>query len=274
MQILVAILLVTGIGLLCGGMLVVASHFMNVPSDETEEKIRAALPGANCGACGYAGCDGYAKALAENPKIKANLCVPGADKVAKEIAEVLGVEAEDVVEQVAFIHCFGDCEKRSTKHVYEGIQSCKASASLYGGDTSCTYGCLGLGDCANVCPVDAICIENGIAHIDQRKCIGCGLCSKVCPNNLITLFADIEVMAVTCSNREKGAVARKKCTNACIKCKKCEVNCPTDAIKVKNNLAEIDYELCIDCGKCAEVCPQGCIVKKDFSGRHRQPEVE
>ncbi|MFR1524504.1 MAG: RnfABCDGE type electron transport complex subunit B [Bacilli bacterium] len=272
MSIVIAIILVTLTGLLCSVMLVVASHFMMVPTNEKEEKLRNCLPGANCGACGYTGCDSYAKALAEDETVKTNLCVPGADKVAKELAEVLGVKALDVVEKVAFIHCFGDCTKRTKKNEYEGLKSCLAAKSLYGGEADCTYGCIGYGDCAKVCPVDAICVENGIAHIDQRKCIGCGLCEKTCPNHLITLFADKEKVAVTCSNHEKGAVARKKCTNACIKCKKCENTCPTKAITVKDNLAQIDYRLCINCGKCVEVCPTHCIIKADLTGMHHIEE--
>ena len=126
MSIVIAIILVTLTGLLCSVMLVVASHFMMVPTNEKEEKLRNCLPGANCGACGYTGCDSYAKALAEDETVKTNLCVPGADKVAKELAEVLGVKALDVVEKVAFIHCFGDCTKRTKKNEYEGLKSCLA----------------------------------------------------------------------------------------------------------------------------------------------------
>ncbi len=274
MPIVIAIILVTLTGLLCAIMLVVVSHFMSVPVNHKEEEIRKCLPGVNCGACGYTGCDGYAKALANDPNIKTNLCVPGADKVAKEVASVLGVEAQDVIEQVAFIHCFGDCDKRTQKDEYEGIKTCAAAKNIYGGEASCSYGCIGYGDCAHACPVGAICIENGIAHVDQRKCIGCGMCSEVCPNHLITMFADVEVMAVTCNNQEKGAVARKKCSNACIKCKKCENNCPTKAIKVKDNLPQIDYDLCIDCGTCATVCPVGCIIKASFKGKHNLDENE
>lgn len=268
MQILIPIILITVVGLLCSVMLVLASRFMSVPVDEKEQKIRECLPGANCGACGYTGCDGYAKALANKTGIKTNLCVPGADKVAKDVADVLGVEAEDVIEQVAFVHCLGDCNTCTDKHKYEGIKSCLAANQLFSGESSCSFGCLGYGDCAKVCPVGAICIENGIAHIDQRKCIGCGLCAKTCPNHLITLFADTEKMAVTCSNKEAGAKAKKQCKNACIKCKKCEKNCPTGAIKLVDNLPTIDYELCTDCGKCESVCPIGCITKADFSGKH------
>lgn len=268
MNVVLAIILVTLTGLLCAIMLVVASHFMSVPVNEKEEKVRKCLPGVNCGACGYTGCDGYAKALAEDPTIKTNLCVPGADKVAREVAEALGVEALDVIEQVAFIHCMGDCKKRTKNTIYEGINSCAAAKSVYGGEADCKDGCIGFGDCVNACPVGAICLENGIAHVDQRKCIGCGICVKSCPNHLITLFADVEVMAVTCSNKEKGAIAKKKCTNACLKCKKCENNCPVGAIKIKDNLPEIDYEACTDCGTCASVCPVGCIIKASFKGKN------
>lgn len=273
-EIIIAIVVVTVIGILCSVMLVAASHFMEVPVDEKEKNLRECLPGVNCGACGYTGCDGYAKALADGSTTKVNLCVPGSDKVANDIANVLGVEAEDVVEKVAFIQCIGDCEHRTKKQVYEGIQSCAAAKQLYGGEASCTYGCIGLGDCVKVCPTEAICIENGIAHIDPRKCIGCGLCAKACPNNLMIIFEDYEKMAVACSNREKGAVARKKCDHACIKCHKCEKSCPVGAISFVDNLPVIDLVKCIDCGTCAEVCPVKCIVKNNFIGKNNIDETE
>lgn len=273
MEIVIAIILVTAIGVLCSVMLVLASHFMSIPVDEKEKKVRECLPGVNCGACGYTGCDGYAKALADGSTAKVNLCVPGSDKVAKDIANALGVEAEDVVEKVAFVHCIGDCTKRDTKEVYEGISSCAAAKMAYGGEASCVYGCIGLGDCAVVCPTDAICIENGIAHIDPRKCIGCGLCAKACPNGLITLFEDYEKMAIACSNKEKGAEARKKCEHACIKCHLCEKKCPVGAISFVDGLPVIDLEKCTDCGTCAKVCPQKCIIKTDFVGKHNIDEA-
>ena len=167
--VLLAVLIVTGIGLVCAGVLAVASHFMSVPVNELEVKVRECLPGANCGACGFTGCDGYAKALAETSGTKTNLCVPGADAVAKKIADVMGVEAEDVVEQVAFVRCSGDCINRKEKHVYKGIESCLAAQMLYGGSGACTQGCLGLGDCQRICPQNAICIENGIALFTGKR---------------------------------------------------------------------------------------------------------
>lgn len=267
--IVIAAIVVAGIGTVCAVMLIVASKFFAVEENQLIASVRECLPGANCGACGYAGCDGYAKALAEEDGIKANLCIPGGDTAARQISELLGVEFEDVVEQIAVIHCYGDCNHTSKKMDYVGIQSCAAATMLYGGNGMCSYGCIGMGDCVRVCPQDAICLENGIAHIDTRKCIGCGLCAKACPRHLITVMPDQERLLVTCNNTEKGAVARKKCANACIGCKKCEKNCPEGAITVINNLARIDYDKCTMCEECAKNCPVGCILVSDFNGIHR-----
>ena len=269
MTVLIATLIVAAIGLICAIMLVLASKFFAVPEDKRFSDIRECLPGANCGACGYAGCDGYAKALAEDDSVKTNLCIPGADAVAKQIADILGKEAEDVIEQVAVIHCYGDCNHTVNKMDYVGISSCGAAKTMYGGNGKCNFGCIGFGDCVKACPQNAICLQNGIAHVNTRLCIGCGICTRTCPQHLITLMADEENLLVTCSNKEKGAVARAKCSNACIGCKKCEKNCPSGAIKVENNLAVIDYSLCTKCGLCAENCPVGCILVSDFNGIHK-----
>lgn len=268
-NIVLAIVSVSAIGLICAAVLAIASKLMAVKVDERTAKIRECLPGANCGACGYAGCDGYATALTEEEGIKTNLCVPGADAVSKQISEIMGVDFEDVVEQVAVIHCRGDCDVTGDKMDYIGISTCAAAKLFYGGKGKCSFGCLGFGDCAAVCPNDAICIEKGIARIDTRKCIGCGLCAKACPNRLITTEADTITTIVTCSNKDKGAAVRKKCTHGCIGCKKCEKECPENAIIVENNIACIDYSKCSGCGRCAEVCVTGCIMSADFSGAHR-----
>ena len=164
-QILMAVIPVVIIGIICAAVLVVASKLMAVKEDEKFPAIRECLPGANCGACGFAGCDGYAKALAEKEGTPTNLCVPGADDVSRKLSELLGVEFEDVVEKVAVIHCAGDCNCTDDKALYYGINSCAAAKLSFGGKGSCTYGCIGLGDCMNACPNNAICIENGIATL-------------------------------------------------------------------------------------------------------------
>ena len=267
--ILIAAITVSAIGAVCAVVLVVASRLFAVEEDETAVKIRECLPGANCGACGYAGCDGYAKALSEDRSVKTNLCIPGADAVSRQISEILGVEFEDVVEQVAVVHCLGDCEHTSPKMEYAGIKSCKAAKTLYGGKGKCSFGCLGYGDCVSVCPNGAVCIEKGIAHINTRLCVGCGLCAHACPQGIIGIVADVERVVMKCSNKEKGAVARQECSNACIGCKKCEKTCAHDAIKVVDNLAQIDYGKCTACGECVSACPVGCLMITDLSGMYR-----
>ncbi|MDR3278183.1 MAG: RnfABCDGE type electron transport complex subunit B, partial [Oscillospiraceae bacterium] len=223
-----------------------------------------------CGACGFAGCDGYAAALIEGEGVKTNLCVPGGDAVAQGISEILGVAFEDVVEQIAVVHCGGSKSVAARKAAYQGVQSCAAAKLVYGGENACPFGCIGLGDCAAICPNGAIRIEDGIARIDTRRCTGCGMCAKVCPNRIIYTEADTITTVVTCCSTEKGAVTRKKCTHGCIGCKKCERECPAQAITVTNNLAKIDYEKCTGCGHCAEVCTTKCIEQASFAGIFRK----
>ena len=255
-----AVLLVAGIGLVASVLISIASTFMSVKVNEKETAVRDCLPGANCGACGYSGCDASAKAVAEDSSVPANLCRPGGASVAKSVAEVMGVEVAEAKPMTAFVHCHGDCNNNGEKEIYYGLESCAAAKMLYGGKGACTAGCLGCGDCAKVCQYDAICIENGIAHVDPRNCVACGMCVKECPNHLISLILADEVKAVmTCSNHEKGAVVRKECKNGCIGCMKCQKSCPADAIHVVDNLAVIDYDKCTGCGTCVAGCPVGCL---------------
>ena len=257
-EILIPILAVTIIGLICGVGLAVASHVMAVKEDGRFPAIRECLPGANCGACGFTGCDGYAKALL-TPGTKTNLCVPGGAEAARKLAEVLGVEAEAVEPKVAIVRCGGDCEHTSPKEDYRGIASCQAAKLFFGGKGTCTYGCLGFGDCAKVCPHDAISWNNGIAAIDQSVCVGCGLCAKTCPQQVIAIIPQSAKTAVLCSNHDKGALTRKACSAGCIGCMKCVKTCEHDAVHVEGNLASVDYSKCVGCGACAQACPTGAL---------------
>lgn len=270
MTILIPVLICFAIAAVCAVILTLTSHFFSVPVDETEEKIRDCLAGANCGACGYSGCDGYAKALADGSCTKTNLCTPGGDSSAQKISEILGVEAEDVVTVVAYVACNGNCNALPKRYTYQGSRSCKIANMSYSGDKMCTYACLGYGDCANVCPNNAISVVNGVAVVDSKKCIGCGLCAKTCPKKMIHLIRDEERVIVACSNHDKGAVTKKTCSNGCIGCGLCKRNCPEEAITIENNLAIIDYEKCVKCGKCAEVCPVGCLKEACFIGATKQ----
>lgn len=256
---------VSGIGLLCAVMLTVVSKVMAVRVDERVTEVRDALPGANCGACGYAGCDGYAAALIEDG-VKPNLCVPGSDGVARRVSELLGVEFEDVIERVAVCHCGGAESAVEKKMEYGGVRSCAAAKMLYGGEASCRYGCIGYGDCAKVCPNGAICIEDGVARINPRRCTGCGLCAKECPNGVITTLPDYVTTVIKCSSRDRGADVRRKCKCGCIACMRCVRECPNGAIEVRDNLAVIDYDKCGGCGHCAEVCTMKCVKIASFAG--------
>ena len=266
MEILTPIIVLALIALLCAVLLAVSSAFFGVKEDEKAAMIRECLPGANCGACGYSGCDGYAKALSAGSTDNPSLCTPGGDGVAKQIGAIIGVEASDVIEQVAYVACNGSCHPEEKKYEYSGVATCAAANIYYAGDRLCTFACLGYGDCMKVCPRDAICInpERNIAEIDPRKCIGCGLCADTCPNGIIHLIKDIERVVIKCNNHNKGADVRKICKNGCIGCGKCTKVCPSGAISLFNNLAVIDYEKCTGCGMCQQSCPIGSIHVGNF----------
>ncbi len=264
-NVLIAFSVVTAIGLMAGVLLALASHFLHVKEDETYLNVRASLPGVNCGACGYAGCDDYAKAVADG-NAKTNLCIPGGDAASKEISDILGTEFVDVVEMAAFVRCNGNINATFKTNIYDGIASCMAASMIYGGPNSCNYGCLGCGDCAKACPSGAICIVDGIARIRRDVCTGCGLCVETCPKDIIKIVPKTATVTVMCNSKDKGGVAHKKCSNACIGCKKCELNCPEKAIKVENNLASIDYSKCTGCRICEENCPTKCINRLEKIG--------
>ena len=261
--ILIAFSVVVAIGLFMGILLALVSRFFGIEESKKLKQIRACLPGVNCGACGYKGCDDYAAALAESTA-KPNLCVPGAQDTASALSDVLGIEVEVPEDVVAFVHCNGNCEATSEKAVYDGIRTCRAASMLYGGPESCRFGCIGLGDCANACPNNAICIKDGIAHVDTSRCLGCGMCVSVCPKHIISMVPQDTKAVVMCDNKDKGADARKACKNACIGCKKCEKTCPRGSISVQNNLASINYATCTGCGACTEACPTGCLKSVFF----------
>ena len=264
LPILIPVLLLIGVGVISAVILTLANTFFGVKEDETAAAIRECLPGANCGACGYSGCDGYAKALAEKKISETNLCVPGGDDAAKEIADILGTAPADVVEKVAYVACNGTCGAAQKKYEYQGQKTCLAANMSYNGEKLCTYACLGYGDCAAVCPYNAITIDNGVARVDPRKCIGCGMCTRACPNSIIHLINDTSRVVVECSNHDKGAQTRKACSNGCIGCMKCQKTCPHGAITVVDNLATIDYSLCTGCGACVAACPVHCIHEGNF----------
>ena len=264
MEIYIPVLILGAVAAVLAILLTLSNKFFGIKEDEKFTGVRDCLPGANCGACGYSGCDGYAKALAGGATDKTNLCTVGGDKVAREIADVLGTEAQDVIERVAYVACAGTCDATTRKFEYDGVKSCRLVNLHYQGDKACAYACLGYGDCVAVCPEGAITVEDGVAKINPTKCVGCGICVRECPCGVIHLINDTSRVVVECSSHDKGAVTRKACSNGCIGCGKCEKACPHGAITVVNNLATIDYSKCTGCGVCAEVCPVHCIHEGNF----------
>lgn len=258
--ILISALLVGGIGIFVGVFLGIAGKKFAVKVDEKEESIRAELPGNNCGGCGFAGCDGLAKAIAAG-NAPVNGCPVGGEPVGKKIAAIMGISARQDKKMVAFVHCNGNCERTSNNYLYEGIKDCRMMQFVpTGGPKSCRYGCTGYGDCTKVCPFDAIHVINGVAVVDRDKCKACKKCIAECPKNLITLVPYDMASHVACSTPDKGKQVMDVCENGCISCKKCEKNCPVSAIVLENNIPVIDYTECIDCGKCKDDCPRKCII--------------
>lgn len=258
MEILLPILIVLGIGLLAGLGLSIASVVMAVPANERVAKVRECLPGANCGACGYSGCDGYAEAVAKG-ECAPNLCAPGGQAAAEAIGAVLGIAVQAGEKQVAVVNCNGSCENVQNKMQYRGPASCAAANMLYSGTKNCNYGCLGFGDCVAACQFDALHIVDGKAVVDPEACTACGACVKACPKGIISLKPYAQRYWVYCSNKDRGAAANKVCAVSCIACGKCTRVCESDAVVVENNLARILPEKCIACGKCAQSCPKKCI---------------
>lgn len=246
---------VGGTGLLIGLFLGFAGKKFAVEVDERETQVRELLPGANCGGCGYPGCDGLAKAIAEG-KAPVNGCPVANSDAHKKIASVMGLEAEETEKKVAFVKCVGTCDKTQVNSNYYGPRDCKLAATIPGnGSKKCGYGCMGFGSCVKVCAFDAIQIVDGIAVVDKEKCTGCSKCTAECPNNIIEMVPDKAKTLVACNSVDKGKDVKAACSAGCIGCKLCEKACEYDAIKVTDNLAYIDYSKCTNCGKCSAVCP-------------------
>lgn len=264
--ILLAVIIVSVIGLVLGLILAIASIVMAVPVDEKAEKIEGALAGANCGACGYSGCAGYAEALSKGETTDTTLCSPGGEETVKAIAEILGVATTKTVPQTAVVRCQGSAEYCKPVMNYHGALSCKAATQLFKGGKACNYGCLGFGDCVEACPYDAIHInDKGLAEVDSLNCRACKICINTCPKNVIELVPLYRKEAVVyCNNTDKGAQTRKECSVGCIGCMKCKKVCPEEAIDVKNFLAHVDQTKCIGCGECVEGCPTGCLKLSSF----------
>ncbi len=249
------------LGLVFGVLLGYVSKKCAVSADPRVAEIRQALPGVNCGACGYVGCDAYAEAVAAG-EAKVNLCLVGGSSVAASIAAVMGVAAGKMERKIAFVKCGGSPSKALWKYDYFGVRDCrKAVITPGGGPKACEYGCLGFGTCMEVCRFDAIHIVNGIAEVADALCVGCGLCVDICPKNIIELRKASQIVMVACNSPEKGKDVRQTCEVGCIACGLCVRSCPKEAITMNNNLPVIDTDICVNCAVCTEACPTGSILR-------------
>jgi len=275
--VLLSIITLCAIGAIAAIMLYYAAKKFQVYEDPRIDEVEAVLPSANCGGCGYPGCRGFAEAFVKAEDISTLFCPVGGNDTMGNAAKILGKEAAAVDPMVAVVRCAGTPEHRAKTNAYDGAKSCRIATSLYSGDTGCQFGCLGLGDCVDVCNFDAIYIDEvtGLPVVDQDKCTACGACVKACPKFIIELRKKGpkgKRIFVSCVNKDKGGVAKKSCSVACIGCGKCVKTCPHDAITLENNLAYIDFNKCKLCRKCVEVCPTNAIWEVHFPAR--KPKVE
>jgi len=249
------------LGLVFGIALGIAAKVFEVKVDPRIEQIGEFLPGANCGGCGYAGCNAFASAVVEGTA-SPNACVVGKDALAKKICGVMGTTCDSIETKHACIACNGTLRNAVNEGEYFGLKSCASVHVSGGGTKKCIYGCLGYGDCVNVCKFNAISIEGdlSIPRVDNLLCTACAQCVKACPRGLISLQKNSASIFISCKSKEKGLDAKKVCSVSCIGCGICAKNCPSGAIKIEENVAVIDQNLCTSCGLCVEKCPQKCII--------------
>ncbi len=277
LTLLYTILALSAMGTISAIVLYFVSKKFHVQEDPRISKVNDVLPGVNCGACGYTGCRAFAEAIIQSDMPGTLFCPVGGDDCMKEISSILGIETKEVVRMIPVVRCNGACENRPRTSRFDGPSSCAVLLTLYDGDTGCSYGCLGQGDCAESCKFGAITMDpvTRLPVIDDSKCVSCGACVESCSKNLISMRPagprDRKIY-VACKSEDRGGVARKYCSVACIGCGKCVQVCPFDAITIENNLATIDPEKCKLCRKCVPVCPTKAIVEVNFPPRKPKPE--
>lgn len=261
--VILAAIVVGATGCLIGFFLCFASEKFKIDTDPREDAVLDALPGNNCGGCGYAGCSACAAAIVKG-EAPVNQCPVGGEPVAKEIGKIMGVDAGAAEKKVAFVKCSGNCEKAEDKYNYRGIEDCVAASQVPGGGPkACSYGCLGFGSCVKACQFDAIHIIDGIAFVDREACKACGKCVAICPRHLIELQPYDSSYAVACASHDKGVQVGKVCKAGCIACHMCEKACQYDAVHVVDNIAYIDQDKCVGCGACAAKCPKKVILMQN-----------
>ncbi|OGQ96535.1 MAG: ferredoxin [Deltaproteobacteria bacterium RIFOXYD12_FULL_57_12] len=247
------------IGLFFGIGLALAAHKFAVEVNPLVHEVLESLAGAQCGGCGYPGCEGYAIAVVNNPEVPPNLCYPGKEKVAERVAMLTGKKMAAVEDVIATVRCSCKEGKVGHKHEYIGFASCTAANLGFGGPSACNYACIGLGECAASCPFDAIDMVNDFPVVNPDKCVGCGTCVKVCPKRIIELMTVKARVYVPCSTKDLGKNVRKVCEVGCISCQMCVKKCPAEAVTLQDGLIRVDHQKCIAYGPaCQEICVEKC----------------
>ncbi|MGV8075231.1 MAG: RnfABCDGE type electron transport complex subunit B [Syntrophobacteraceae bacterium] len=250
------------IGLFFGIGLAIAAHKFAVETNPLVEKVLHSLPLAQCGGCGYAGCEGYAIAVVNDPSVPPNLCFPGKEAVGAVVAELTGKKMAKVEDQIAVVRCSRVEGRVSHKHHYIGFASCTAANLAFGGPSNCPYACIGLGECAEACPFHAIEMVDNFPIINLDKCVGCGVCVRTCPKAIIELQTLNARVHVPCSSKDLGKDVKAVCEVGCIGCKLCVKTCPAKAITYEDNLVIIDHKACIAFGpSCEDICVAKCPRK-------------
>jgi Na+-translocating ferredoxin:NAD+ oxidoreductase RNF subunit RnfB len=263
-RILAAFLSTTVFAALLGLGLAIASRKLKVEKDEKVEALNDILPGLNCGACGYAGCEGYAEALASESDSNISRCGPGGDETKEELGNLLGLSAdESSVRMVARLACLGTDEAAVKEFQYVGYSDCESAHLHFDGDKGCKYGCLGLGSCVKACPVGAIDYTgDGLVVVDPEKCIGCEICVDICPTGAMKMVPEDADWFVACNSNDKAKVTKSLCTAGCIGCRICERKFPDAGYVVTDNLSTLSYTGERGEGRAgaATACPPKCII--------------
>jgi Na+-translocating ferredoxin:NAD+ oxidoreductase RNF subunit RnfB len=230
-------------------------ELFHVPEDPLKGKIRDALPGANCGGCGFPGCDGYAAAVAGGEDV--TRCTAGGSAVAGALAGIMGVSAAALTPMVSVRCCLGGKDIALPRGIYTGLETCRG-AKLTGGTKLCSWGCIAYGDCVRVCKFGALSMgADGLPVVDRSKCTGCKVCVAECPQGILRIIpSDQKIALALCSNRNPvRAAIRKTCRVGCIKCGICVRNCPEQCIVLEDGIPVVDYGKCTACGTCEQKCP-------------------
>lgn len=261
-MVLISIVTLLSLGFVAAVILAVASHIFHVKEDPKVEAVLEALPGANCGGCGFAGCEGYANAVVHDQAIAANKCCAGGADVHIAVGELTGKTVSESEPLFALRRCDKFSGKVQSRYQYQGMPSCAAAANMRGGVDVCMFSCLGFGDCVQACPFGAMEIRNNLVHVNRHICTGCGTCTQACPRGILELMPKRAKVMVQCNTHDKLRAVTDVCTVGCIKCCRCIKACPAKAINLVDNRIVIDHKLCLNFeGECNLICVDSCARK-------------